>query len=368
MSRVALVDPSLFTLPYDAALSGGLVEEGADVSLWGRPLRPGERFDVPGVAFEPRFFRREETLAGRVRTVAKAVGSLASWRGVLPALAGWQPDIVHLQWLTAPLLDRARIQALRRFAPVAVTVHDATPFRGAAPALQRAGWFEALQAADALFVHHGCTEEALRSAGVDRPVVRVAHGPLRARRTAPPEPGLLVQFGALKPYKGHDVLLRALAMLPDRRLLVAGPPTLGAAALRALARDLGVTDQVEFDLRYVPEDDLDALLSRADAFVLPYRSADASGVLWRVAELGRPVIASAVGGLAEDLVHGDTGALVPPDDPQALAQAIGARDPSTGPRLLAEAGRRPWSGIARTHLDAWAALSGPRRSERSPSR
>lgn len=368
MPRVALVDPSLFTLPYDEALARALVQEGAEVSLWGRPLRPGERLQADGVAFEPRFFRREEALSGKVRTAAKAVGSLASWRGVLPALAAWRPDIVHLQWLTAPLLDRRRLRALRRIAPVALTVHDAEPFQGAAPALQRLGWFRALQAADALFVHHACTEQALRAAGVDRPVVRVAHGPFDALRAAPPEPGLLVQFGAIKPYKGHDVLLRALVELPDHRLLVAGSSPDGATSLRALACELGVADRVEFDLRHVPETELDALLSRADAFVLPYRRADASGVLWRVAQLGRPVVASAVGGLAEDLVDGHTAALVPPGDPAALADALARRDPATGPRLVEAARARPWSGIARAHLEAWERLSSSRRSERSPSR
>ncbi len=354
--RIALVDPSLFTLPYDAALAGGLLGQGADVSLWGRPLRPGEVLQVPGLWFEPRFFVREERLAGTPRRLAKALGSLGAWRGVQPALKAWRPDRIHLQWLTAPLLDRGRIQALRRIAPVVVTVHDAQPFQGTAPALQRAGWFPSLQAADLLLVHHASTEATLRAAGVDRPIARVQHGPLAARRVAAVEPRLLVQFGAVKPYKGHDVLLRALVHLPDHRLLVAGPPGEGAERLPALASELGIADRVTFRMEFVPEPEVDALLSRADAFVLPYRRADASGVLWRVAELGRPVVASAVGGLAEDLDHGVTGALVPPEDPEALARALAARDPAWGVALAQEAERRPWSGIAEAHLEAYERL------------
>ncbi len=359
MPRVALVDPSLFTLPYDGALAGALAAAGADVSLWGRPLRPGERLDAPGVQFEPRFFRREEGLGGGVRRLAKAVGSLNAWGPVVGALAAWSPDVIHLQWLTAPLIDRARIRGLRRLAPVLVTVHDARPFQGAAPALQRAGWFGALQQADALLVHHACTEAALRGAGVDRPVHRVQHGPLPGRTVGTPEPGLLVQFGAIKPYKGHDVLLRALVELPDHRLLIAGPPGPGAERLPALARSLGVAGRVTFDLRHVPEDELDALLGRADAFVLPYRAADASGVLWRVAALGRPVVASAVGGLAEDLRDGVTAALVPPGDARALADAVLGLDPATGPRLAEEAELRGWPGIARRHLEIYAGVQQP---------
>ena len=67
MPRVALVDPSLFTLPYDAALAAALAAEGADVSLWGRPLRQGEVFDDPRVDWQPRFFVREERLRGAAR-------------------------------------------------------------------------------------------------------------------------------------------------------------------------------------------------------------------------------------------------------------------------------------------------------------
>jgi glycosyltransferase involved in cell wall biosynthesis len=364
VTRIALVDPSLFTLPYDAALIGGLEECGADVTLWGRPLRPGEA--VPPVDLRAAFFRREEAFSGRKRTVAKALGSLGAWRWALPEIEAWAPDVVHLQWLTAPLLDRRRIEALKRFSTVAITVHDAVPFQGAASALQSAGWFKTLAAADLLLVHHACTAEALRQAGVDRPTVRVQHGPLRARRVGLFEPGLLVQFGTIKPYKGHDVLLRALVQLPDHRLLIAGPGD--ASALHRLAETLGVEDRVEFDTRFVPDDELDDLLSRADVFVLPYRRADASGVLWRIAGLGRPVIASRVGGLAEDLRDGDTAALVPPEDPAALATAIRNRDASMGDRLVDEAESRSWSATAQDHLDAYQQFSSRRPSARNPSR
>lgn len=354
--RVALIDPSLFTLPYDAALARGLAAAGADVSLWGRPLRPGESLDRCGFSFHPAFFRASEQAPSRVRPAAKALAAVQAWRTVWPQLEAWRPDVIHLQWLTAPLLDRARIDRMRAIAPVAITVHDSRPFHGAAPALQRAGWFAALAAADRLFVHHHVTRVALEAHGLSG-FTHSEHGPLPSKRVGEPEPGLLVQFGAIKPYKGHDTAIEAMVHLPHHRLLIVGPPSTDPAPLLRLVQRLGLADRVAFDLRFVPDAELDAVLSRADVFLLPYRESDASGVLWRVADLARPVVASAVGGLAEDLVDGGTGVLVPPGDPAALADGVRRADGALG-RALARHGR-DWAHIGRRALAAYGTLQQP---------
>ena len=161
----------------------------------------------------------------------------------------------------------------------------------------------------------------------------------------------MLLFGAMKPYKGIDVALRALAATePPLRLLVVGPPSTDPTPWLGLSRRLGIAERVDWDPRFVPEAELDAVLGRAWAFVLPYRHADASGVLWRIAGLGRPIVASRVGGLAEELEHEHTGLLVPPEQPDALAAALQRlqREPE-----LAQALGRQLSDHAARHL-SWA--------------
>jgi glycosyltransferase involved in cell wall biosynthesis len=134
-----------------------------------------------------------------------------------------------------------------------------------------------------------------------------------------------------------DDLLDALALMPNDptvRLVVAGYPSqqIDVAALRARVDALGLTERVILDLRYVALSEVAAILELATILVIPYRSATQSGVVQLDYSFGRPVVATAVGGLVEVVEDGRTGLLVPPRDPRALADAL--------QRLLDEAERR----------------------------
>jgi glycosyltransferase involved in cell wall biosynthesis len=134
---------------------------------------------------------------------------------------------------------------------------------------------------------------------------------------------LLVCAARLEPQKGHAVLLRALAEIPDLprpriHLVCLGEGRLGAE-LRLLARQLGVESRVIF-AGFSP--DVPAWLAVADVFVLPsyYEGLPLSAI--EAAAAGCPVIATAVDGTPEVVRHGETGLLVPPGDPHALALAL----------------------------------------------
>lgn len=81
----------------------------------------------------------------------------------------------------------------------------------------------------------------------------------------------------------------------------------------------GVTRGVHLDFRFVPDDEMNAMLELADVVVFPYREIDISGVLMTALRHGRPIIASRIGGFAELLVDGRHGT---PDDPAAFAAAM----------------------------------------------
>jgi glycosyltransferase involved in cell wall biosynthesis len=133
-------------------------------------------------------------------------------------------------------------------------------------------------------------------------------------------------FGLIKPYKGLDVLLKALTQariaVPQLKLLVAGEVYGSKDRYLKLIRQLGLTEAVEAEFRYVGEDEVASYFQRADVCVLPYKSATQSGVIATAYSFGLPVIASDVGGLGEYVKDGETGLLVPPGDPEALAAAL----------------------------------------------
>jgi glycosyltransferase involved in cell wall biosynthesis len=139
----------------------------------------------------------------------------------------------------------------------------------------------------------------------------------------PPQEPLVLSVGRLVWEKGHQDVLRALALLPGRRALIvgAGPEE---ARLRAHAADLGVADRVEWR-RSVPYDEMPAVFARASVFVLaslptPFWEEQFGMVLAEAAAAGVPIVAASSGAIPE-VLRGH-GTLFPPGDWQALAHAI----------------------------------------------
>jgi len=136
-------------------------------------------------------------------------------------------------------------------------------------------------------------------------------------------PRTVLFVGRLVYYKGVDVLLRALARVPDVNLLVAGDgPT--RVGLVALARELGVTDRARF-LGRVSHEEKVACYRASDLLVLPatHRS-EAFGLVQLEAQAcGIPVITTDIdSGVPFVTHHGETGLVIPPRDPEALAAAM----------------------------------------------
>tara|TARA_R110000868_G_scaffold64493_4_gene193678 strand:+ start:10342 stop:11346 length:1005 start_codon:yes stop_codon:yes gene_type:complete len=129
---------------------------------------------------------------------------------------------------------------------------------------------------------------------------------------------LIVALGRLHENKAFDVLLRAIARVPDVYLWLAGDGPLNAE-LQKLAEDLGIKPRVRF-LGW--RDDTAALLRSADLFVCPSRHEPLGNVVIEAWAQGLPVVAAdsmGPGMLIEDM---ETGVLVPTDDDVMLARAI----------------------------------------------
>jgi glycosyltransferase involved in cell wall biosynthesis len=180
--------------------------------------------------------------------------------------------------------------------------------------------------------------------GFDGESFEIVHYGIEPRAEAAPYregvPRLLC-VGRLIPIKGHIVLLRAFAEakreVRELELEIAGRGPL-EPALRALAKELGVTESVRF-LGYVAP--IQSAIERSVAIVVPSMGEGFGMVALEAMERARPVIAAAIGGLGELVEDGVTGFLVPPGEAEPLARAIVtlARDLALAARM-GEAGRR----------------------------
>jgi len=133
-----------------------------------------------------------------------------------------------------------------------------------------------------------------------------------------------VFFGYVRRYKGLDTLLAAWPLVRARRpvtLIVAGDFYEDPAPYRAQAAAAG-EGAVRLREGYQSDAEVEALFKAADVVVLPYHSATQSGVTHVAYALGVPVITTDVGGLAETVQPGESGLVVPPGDPAALAAAV----------------------------------------------
>jgi glycosyltransferase involved in cell wall biosynthesis len=150
---------------------------------------------------------------------------------------------------------------------------------------------------------------------------------LRQRYSLQPNEPVVLFFGTLTPSKGLPELLQAFALVRQNcqaRLVVAGFPSkfINLNDLRNTATELGLSEAVIFDPRYIPFNEVGALMSLANVVVYPYRTSTQSGSLQVAYAFGRPVVATRVGGLPEVVEEGRSGFLVPPASPEALSAAI----------------------------------------------
>ena len=194
-----------------------------------------------------------------------------------------------------------------------------------------------------LLVHSREDEERLLQLRPDASVVRVFHptyeevgpdtmDPHAARIEIAEETGVDLQadtpvvlfFGFVRPYKGLPDLIDALAQTRrEVKLLVVGEFWKDShAQIDEQIRHLGLHERVAIVDRYVANEEVPRYFSAADIVALPYRSGTGSGILQMAFGHGRPVVATRVGSQADAVRHGETGLLVPPRRPDALAKAI----------------------------------------------
>jgi glycosyltransferase involved in cell wall biosynthesis len=340
-----------------AALAEGLARRGHDVTVFTRRddeslpervvVQPG--YDVVHVPAGPARVAPKDDL---LRHMPEFASVLRRTWAVHP------PDLVHAHFWMSGLASTAASAGLATPVPVLQTFHalGSVKRRHQGDADTSPSQRIELERALCRTVAHvvaTCSDEVFElrrlglpsdrativPCGVDTSVF-TPRGPVAPRSDRP----RLLVLGRVVERKGHDDAVRALRAVPDAELVVVGGPPAGALdadpevrRLRAIAGEAGVADRLVF-AGSVARDDVPAWVRSADVVLaVPWYEPFGITPLEAMA-CGRPVVATAVGGLVDSVADGVTGDLVPPRDPERLGEVLAA--------LLADDARRAAYGAA----------------------
>lgn len=234
--------------------------------------------------------------------------------------------------------------------PVVAVVHNLVPHERFLGDLWLARLL--LRRTRGVVTHAPAVEEQVAAALPDVPRQRTAHPPNLALAPVPlptGAPDRVLFLGYVRPYKGVDLLLEALTKpeLEAVHATIAGEMwDPDPDELAALVHDHGLDARVTLIPGYASDELVRELLSDHHLLVAPYRSATQSGLVPLAQAAGRGVVATAVGGLNDQVRHRIDGILVPAGEVEALAQGIrtGLDDCERLGALAAEAAPR-WSDV-----------------------
>lgn len=243
---------------------------------------------------------------------------------ILQRINEFGPDVVHIQqghfWFNLAL----------RFlkAPIVITIHDPRHHAGDAASSKTPQWLVdyGFRKADHVIVHGEALSAQVQSIfGFQKDQVHVVPHVAMGKSVEnqiPEDPNMVLFFGRIWDYKGLDNLISAQPLItrecPDAKIVIAGEGE-DFAKYEAMMVN---RDCFSVHNAWISDDDRARFFQQSALVVLPYNEATQSGVVPVAYNYSRPVVATNVGALAECVIGETTGLLVPPRDPEKLANAI----------------------------------------------
>ncbi|MGH7929095.1 MAG: glycosyltransferase family 4 protein [Candidatus Binatia bacterium] len=304
-------------------------------SMFPRWLYPGKTMITSG----------EIAVCGRIQVheILKYHSLISSIRAARIIKHSIRPDVVDIQWFVPqhgfvliPLILLLKFW-FRSKARVFLTAHNVLPHEKRL--FDRLLSRLAFRFCDRLLVHaEKLRDEAVKHFNEDpRKIAVVPHGICADGEVACGKAGaraylgikekfVLLFFGYVRPYKGLSDLISAFEIVAakfDVALLIAGEFFSGLAQYREELRSKGLLERTYLFSRYIASEEVTMFFSAADVLVQPYiKFSGQSGVTQTAYLHAVPVVATAVGGLPELVMDGQTGIIVQPGEPKGLALAL----------------------------------------------
>ena len=257
-------------------------------------------------------------------------------------------DVIHVQSFKNARYEMPVYYRAKKYCRVLVhTVHNLLPHE--ARETDKRLYSEFYHICDLLIVHNEyCKKLLMENFKIEEKKIRVIpHGVytlpeekikkrVLKKETGNPHKITFLQFGIIRKYKGVDILLKSISMIPlnerkNMQFIIVGAqfPKFDNTDYGAMIKKYGIQDCVKLEISHVPDEEMNRLFTQADFCLFPYRDIYGSGALLMAYTYRKPVIASDIPAFREETDNGKTGCLFEGENPEKLkllfyVQEIGA--------------------------------------------
>lgn len=343
--KVLMLDPSGSSSDFVHALCNSLVEKGCDVELFTGPYWTIACGQSKKRQYKVKvwFYRRTQIRSYRSAGIRKFGWKILRLSGHIISMfrllfVALKYDLIHVQWFTVPSIDVFWLWVVSKYKPIVYTAHNLYPQSYRSKSMTILIYRSIYRNSDEIIAHSDYVRKGLMSDFQIKPenVTRVPLGnvdhllefknSVANDLSGQSEGHAILFFGQIRENKGLDVLMRAMPLVvkhvPTARLKVVGVPLVDMKQYYDLARDLDISDVVDFRLGYVEENELFACFESASVVALPYLTIGQSGVAVAACTFGKAIVATRCGGIEELVDEAKNGILVSVGDAVGIGEAI----------------------------------------------
>lgn len=341
--KVAMIDPSGWSYYYDCILTNE-ISKYCDIELLTEQFEYDLKFS-PAKNTKHVFLKISKIIAKKIRSkkillLVRGIEYLKNLVDVYYYLKKQKFDAIHIQWCPLPPMDLLFIRLIKNNLkiPVIYTVHNILPHT--VRNYHKYFFSKIYDAVDQMIVHsESIAFELVNLFPINRSNIFVVELPLfdiyhiknpskdeaRNSLNIALSEKVALFFGIIEDYKGLDILLEAIKLVKQKglnlKLIIAGKCEDFSKYQKIIEEYLIDNNIIKF-LYFCSSNLVEKLFCAADVFILPYKKVYGSGCLLTGIAFNKPVIVTNTGHLSEVITDSEHGFVVPPNNPNALAEAI----------------------------------------------
>jgi glycosyltransferase involved in cell wall biosynthesis len=345
--QVLVIDAFQCTADYNYCFLNALVKKGGNI-IYATTEFPFKKAFFPAeVKIRYCFFYLARvisrlTSSRKLRRTLRAIEYPINMVALLIYLLRSRIKVIHLMNTITPTFDYWAIRLMQKIGcHVVFTAHNPFPHEEKPSSVKRFSRIHN-QVDHIIALTNFTRSEIIKYSGLsNEKITIIPHGDFACLHSQYPENKCLAEeiltkakgrrvisfLGIIRPYKGLEYFIRAIPLIKslkrDTFFLIAGSARFAnQKQLEDLISQYSTPEDCYVNFCYFPISDMKAYLSVTDVLVQPYISASQSGNTAMAYSEGIPLVSTNVGGLAEMIANSRTGYVVPPKDPQAIANAV----------------------------------------------